>query len=122
MTGRVTRYNPNGHTGYICNLANGKRCMFKDSDVLDGDIANGYIVDFYIEYDEELQRVWAKGINVIDSSNGIYKEDKTAKKKPDNNRHRKGCNADKVVGRDKNFAKFARAFMREQKERKKLCQ
>ena len=122
MTGRVNRYNPNKHTGYIYNIVNGLTCMFKDSDVLDGDIDNGYIVEFGIEYDEEMQRKCAKRIRVIDGSNGIYKEDKTPKKKPDNNRHRKGCNADKVVKRDKQFEKFARGFMREQKERERLCQ
>ena len=56
MTGRVNRYNPNKHTGYIYNIVNGLTCMFKDSDVLDGDIANGYIVEFGLEYDEEMQR------------------------------------------------------------------
>ena len=47
MTGRVNRYNPNKHTGYIYNIVNGLTCMFKDSDVLDGDIANGYRI-FYL--------------------------------------------------------------------------
>ena len=60
MIGRVNRYNPNKHTGYIYNIVNGLTCMFKDSDVLDGDIANGYIVEFGLEYDEEMQRKCAK--------------------------------------------------------------
>ena len=51
MTGRVNRYNPNKHTGYIYNIVNGLTCMFKDSDVLDG-----YIVEFGLEYDEEMQK------------------------------------------------------------------
>lgn len=57
MTGKVTKYNPNTKTGYICNITNGLSCMFKESDVKGDDIANGYIVDFYLAYDEELQRI-----------------------------------------------------------------
>ena len=58
--------------------------MFKESDVKGDDIANGYIVDFYLAYDEELQRKCAKGIRVIDSSVGIYSENKASKKKQNN--------------------------------------
>ena len=60
MTGRVNRYNPNKHTGYIYNIVNGLTCMFKDSDVLYVcsvvecpilDIAKAHVVDdFCNEY------------------------------------------------------------------------
>lgn len=119
MTGKVTKYNPNTKTGYICNITNGLSCMFKESDVKGDDIANGYIVDFYLAYDEELQRKCAKGIRVIDSSVGIYSENKASKKKQNNNRHRKPCNADKVITDDKKFQRFVRKFMYEQKALKK---
>ena len=119
MTGKVTRYNPNTKTGYICNITNGLSCMFKESDVKGDDIANGYIVDFYLAYDEELQRKCAKGIRVIDSSVGIYSENKASKKKQNNSRHRKPCNADKVITDDKKFQRFVRKFMYEQKALKK---
>ena len=119
MTGKVTKYNPNTKTGYICNITNGLSCMFKESDVKGDDIANGYIVDFYLAYDEELQRKCAKGIRVIDSSVGIYSENKASKKKQNNSRHRKPCNADKVITDDKKFQRFVRKFMYEQKALKK---
>lgn len=119
MTGKVTKYNPNTKTGYICNITNGLSCMFKESDVKGDDIANGYIVDFYLAYDEELQRKCAKGIRVIDSSVGIYSENKASKKKQKNSKHRKPCNADKVITDDKKFQRFVRKFMYEQKALKK---
>lgn len=93
--------------------------MFKESDVKGDDIANGYIVDFYLAYDEELQRKCAKGIRVIDSSVGIYSENKVLKKKQNNSRHRKPCNADKVIRDDEKFQRFVRKFMYEQKALKK---
>ena len=97
--------------------------MFKESDVKGNDIANGYIVDFYIAYDEELQRKCAKGIRVIDSSVGIYCENKAPKRKQNNSRHKKSCNANRVAKNDKNFTRFVKNFMYEQKERKKnICQ
>ena len=119
MTGKVTKYNPNTKTGYICNITNGLSCMFKESDVKGDDIANGYVVDFYLAYDEELQRKCAKGIRVIDSSVGIYSENKASKKKQKNSKHRKPCNADKVITDDKKFQRFVRKFMYEQKALKK---
>ena len=119
MTGKVTKYNPNTKTGYICNITNGLSCMFKESDVKGDDIANGYIVDFYLAYDEELQRKCAKGIRVIDSSVGIYSENKASKKKQNNSKHRKPCNADKVIRDDEKFQRFVRKFMYEQKALKK---
>ena len=119
MTGKVTKYNPNTKTGYICNITNGLSCMFKESDVKGDDIANGYIVDFYLAYDEELQRKCAKGIRVIDSSVGIYSVNKASKKKQKNSKHRKPCNADKVITDDKKFQRFVRKFMYEQKALKK---
>ena len=96
--------------------------MFSESDVEDGDIANGYIVNFYASFDETIGKKCAKGINVIDSSIGIYSENPRPKKKPNHNQHKKSCNANKVTKYDKNFTRFVKNFMREQKERKKnIC-
>lgn len=122
MTGKVTRYNPIRKTGYIYSLTNGFSYMFSESDVEDGDIANGYIVNFYASFDETIGKKCAKGINVIDSSIGIYSENPRPKKKPNHNQHKKSCNANKVTKYDKNFTRFVKNFMREQKERKKnIC-
>lgn len=89
---------------------------FKESEVEDGDIANGYIVDFHVAFDEELQKKCAKGIRVVDSSAEIYEKDSVKPKKKNNASRKKPCNADRVVKDDKKFRKFAKEFMREQKK------
>ena len=96
---------------------------FNESEVEDGDIANGYIVDFHVAFDEELQKKCAKGIRIVDSSTGIYENDSVKPKKKKNTSKKKSCNADRVVKDDKKFRKFAKAFMREQKKAgEQICQ
>lgn len=89
---------------------------FKECEVEDGDIANGYIVDFHVAFDDELQKKCAKGIRVVDSSMGIYDKDSVKPKKKKNTSKKKSCNADRVVKDEKKFRKFVKAFMREQKK------
>lgn len=115
MIGSVNRYNPIDKTGFIYSFTNKWTYRFKESDVDGCDIGNGYIVDFHVVFDEEIQKKCAKGIRVIDSSVGIYKNDIVkSKKKKTTNRH-KSCNADKVLNNDNSFRKFAKSFMREQR-------
>lgn len=90
--------------------------QFKESEVEDGDVANGYIVDFHVAFNEELQKKCAKGIRVVDSSAGIYEKDSVKSKKKNNTSRKKSCNADRVVKDDKKFRKFVKGFMREQKK------
>ena len=123
MTGRVNRYNPIYKTGFIFSFTNNMTYRFKESEVEDGDIANGYIVDFHVAFDEELQKKCAKGIRVVDSSAEIYEKDSVKPKKKNNASRKKPCNADRVVKDDKKFRKFAKEFMREQKKAgEQICQ
>lgn len=123
MTGRVNRYNPIYRTGFIFSFTNNMTYRFKESEVEDGDIANGYIVDFHVAFDEELQKKCARGIRIVDSSTGIYEKDSAKPKKKKNTSKKKSCNADRVVKNDKKFRKFAKAFMREQKKAgEQICQ
>ena len=97
MTGRVNRYNPIYKTGFIFSFNNNMTYQFKESEVEDGDVANDYIVDFHVAFNEELQKKCAKGIRVVDSSAGIYEKDSVKSKKKNNTSRKKSCNADRVV-------------------------
>lgn len=112
MIGSVNRYNPVDKIGFIYSFTNKWTYRFKVSDVDGFDIANGYIVDFHVAFDDEFQKKCAKGIHVIDSSVGIYKDNSGKSKKKKNNSKHKSCNADKVLKDDKSFNRFVRNFMR----------
>ena len=114
MIGRVTRYDSETQVGGIYSFSNKRFYTFHISDVSGHEIDSNYIVDFHVSFNEKLQKKCAKGITVIDSTDYVKKQSEKKKKKKNNKKH-KACNADKVIKDDKEFRKFTRKFMREQK-------
>lgn len=116
LIGKVIRYNTFRESGIIYSFTNHRTYWFQRSNTIDDDIGYGYIVNFYVHYDEESGRRHAKDISVIECAEDDSDKSITKKKKK-HSRH-KSTNASKHINcNDKKFQIFVRDFMKEQKNK-----
>lgn len=116
MIGKVIKYNNFKESGIIYSFTNNKTYWFQRSNAIDNDIGYGYIVNFYVHYDEESGRRHAKDISVIE----CYEHDSDkaiAKKKNKCSRHKSTNTSKHINYNDKKFQKFVKDFMKEQKNK-----
>ena len=116
LIGKVIRYNTSRESGIIYSFTNHKTYWFQRSNTISSDIGNGYIVNFYVHYDEESGRRYVKDISVMKCAEDDT--DKSITKKNKKHRRRKSTNASKHSNyNDKKFQRFVRDFMKEQKNK-----
>lgn len=68
MLGRVTNYNKDRGFGFIRSLDNGETYFCHVSNIDDGILYRGYIVNFNPRIDDEKDRQYATNVQVVDSS------------------------------------------------------
>lgn len=118
LYGKVIKYVPD--RGYGIILGENKQTYIVLQSWLNGEhIEKGYYV-FFVPFMNDRSDYNAMKVSVIYTPEEDVKE-KTShhKKKQNNSRHRKPCNADKVLRDDEKFQRFVRKFMYEQKALKK---
>ena len=76
MVGKVIRCDEAKGTGIIFSMTNHRAYPYKETNSLDGALKYNYIVNFYVHMDEESGRRYAGNISVIESSIGIYGDNK----------------------------------------------
>ncbi|WP_251208723.1 cold shock domain-containing protein [Acetatifactor aquisgranensis] len=115
MYGKVTRYFQDRGYGFI--LGEDRKTYFIHHANLDGEhIERGCSVHFK-PFQNERSDNNAMGVIVVDApEKGKEKESSNSRKKKP--RHRKPCNADKVILDDRKFKRFVKAFFEEQEEMK----
>ena len=112
MYGRVTRCFPD--KGYAFILGEDNNSYFLHYSNLNGEhIEKGYQL-YFVPFQNDRSDYNASKVTVIDAPERVVKHTTAASRKKDHKRH-KSCNADKVIGSDKNFQRFVRNFMNEQK-------
>ena len=98
-------------------MTNRRTYLFEKCNTLDGDIGYGYIVNFYVCYDEESGMRYTKDISVIECM-GCNSKQPIVKKKKSQHSKRKPTNASRYsYCNNKKFQKFVKEFMREQKNK-----
>ena len=110
MYGRISKYFPDRGFGFIAG-EDGNR-YFVHCTKLNGEyVERGYYVHF-TPFRNERSGYNAKNISVVE-----IPERSTAmnRKRNNNGRKHKACNADKLVNNDKSFRAFTRRFMAEQR-------
>ena len=115
MYGRVTRYFQDRGYGFI--LGEDKETYFIHCSNLCGEhIARGYQVDFK-PFRNERSDYNARDVIVIDTpENGAEVEYSINKKRK--RRNHKSCNADELATNDREFKRFIKEFLQEQKQMK----
>lgn len=112
MYGRVTKCFPD--KGYAFILGEDYNSYFLHYSNLNGEyIEKGYQV-YFVPFQNDRSDFNASKVTVINAPEKVSRQPTvTSKKKM--HKHHKSCNADKVISNDKNFQKFTRNFMNEQK-------
>lgn len=112
MYGRVTKCFPD--KGYAFILGEDNNSYFLHYSNLNGEyIEKGYQV-YFVPFQNDRSDYNASKVTVINAPERVVKQTTAASKKK-NHKHHKSCNVDKVIGNDKNFQRFVRSFMYEQK-------
>lgn len=112
MYGKVTKCFSD--KGYAFILGEDHNSYFLHYSNLNGEyIEKGYQV-YFVPFRNDRSDYNASKVTVINAPEKVSKRMTAASKKKKYNRH-KSCNANKVMVNDKNFQKFARNFMNEQK-------
>lgn len=112
MYGRVTKCFPD--KGYAFILGEDHNSYFLHYSNLNGEhVEKGYQV-YFVPFQNDRSDYNAAKVTVINAPEKGVKPTAAASKKKVH-RHHKSCNADKVISGDKNFQRFARNFMNEQK-------
>lgn len=68
MLGRVTNYNKERGFGFIRSFDNGETYFCHVSNIDDGILERGYVVNFNPRIDDEKDRKYATKVQVVDSS------------------------------------------------------
>lgn len=68
MLGRVTNYNKDRGFGFIRSFDNGEKYFCHASNIDDGILERGYVVNFNPKIDTEKDRRYATNVQVVDSS------------------------------------------------------
>lgn len=68
MLGRVTNYNKERGFGFIRSFENGETYFCHVSNIDDGTLERGYVVNFNPRIDAEKDRRYATNVQVVDSS------------------------------------------------------
>ena len=112
MYGRVSKCFPD--KGYAFILGEDYNSYFLHYSNLNGEyIEKGYQV-YFVPFQNDRSDFNASKVTVINAPEKVLKQTTAASRKKVR-KHRKSCNADKVMGNDKYFHKFVRNFMTEQK-------
>lgn len=112
MYGKVTKCFPD--KGYAFILGEDYNSYFLHYSNLNGEyIERGYQV-YFVPFQNDRSDFNASKVIVINAPERVSKQTAAASKRKVH-RHHKSCNADKVICGDKNFQRFARNFMYEQK-------
>ena len=112
MYGRVTKCFPD--KGYAFILGEDHNSYFIHYSNLNGEyIERGYQV-YFVPFQNDRSDYNASKVTVINAPERVSRHTTAAPRKKVH-RHHKSCNADKVIGDDKKFQRFARNFMNEQK-------
>lgn len=118
MYGRVTRYFQDKGYGFI--LGEDKKTYFIHQSNLCGEhIERGYQVEFKA-FQNERSDCNARDVIVIDAPEKDAGEGRSNRSSNKRGRHRKHepCNADRLATDDREFKRFVKGFLREQKEMK----
>ena len=112
MYGKVTKCFPD--KGYAFILGEDYNSYFLHYSNLNGEyIEKGYQV-YFVPFQNDRSDFNASKVTVFNAPERVLRQPTvTSKKKV--HRHHKSCNADKVISGDKNFQRFARNFITEQK-------
>ena len=114
MCGKVSRYFQDRRYGFI--MGNDGKTYFVHCSKLYGErLETGYYV-YFVPYRTERSEYNAKHVSVIEVPE---QSDFKGNKRKRNVRKHKSCNADRMMNDNKNFNRFARRFMAEQKNRNK---
>lgn len=117
MYGRVTRYFQNRGYGFI--LGEDKITYFIHQSNLCGEhVERGYQVDFR-PFRNERSDYNARDVIVVDvpeECTGDGRSNRSNNKKGRHRKNHKSCNADKLARDDREFKRFVKGFLQEQKE------
>lgn len=115
MVGKVIRCDEAKGTGIIFSMTNHRTYPYKETNSLDGALKYNYIVNFYVHMDEESGRRYAGNISVIESSIGIYGDNKKNNRSQKGHKKHKKRNVDRFIYDNRKFNRFVKQFMGGQK-------